>query len=154
MENSYLFEIIRMLDEREISSFVSARMEAIEIVSSRYLPEIDLKCGFPSKPEYLDALRISWMLDLGNGKPQFAVLVRALGAALGLILQDIFGMKWGLIRDSLGEIVSMISADKDGNHISIPPFSYVEKRENIQDAEVFVNLFSTLGNRIERVRCD
>jgi len=139
-----------MLDQREASSFVDERFNALDVLNGRYLQEIDLRNGFPCKPEYLDALRNSWMLDSKEGKPPFAVVVRALGVALGLTLQATFEMRWGIIRDSLGEVISMIHSDEAGNHISVPPFSYVEKKENVQNVEVFVDLFTVLRNNLRK----
>jgi hypothetical protein len=42
----------------------------------------------------------------------------------------------------------MVGSGHDGSLLSVPPFSYVEKREHIQNAEVFIDLFSLLSARL------
>jgi hypothetical protein len=148
MKSEYTFEVIRELANDEISSLVNDSYPALVAVSSRYLPEIDLKSGFPCTPEYLDAIRTSWLLDKHEGKPPYATVIRALWPALGQTLCSNLGLKWCLIKDSFGQTVSMVGADQEGGKISVPPYSYVEKREHIQNAEVFVELFSLLSARL------
>jgi hypothetical protein len=148
MTKQYSFEVIRQLSEEEASSFIKDRYPALISISSRYLPEIDLKKGFPSGSEYLDALRTSWLLDKSDSRPPHVVMVRALGMALGLALNRTFHLKWSLIKDSFGESVSLIGNDTQDGQVSIPPFSYVEKREHVQNAEVFSDMFNLLATKL------
>jgi hypothetical protein len=57
-------------------------------------------------------------------------------------------MRWCLIKDPLGETVSMVGSDWEGGTVSVPPFSYVEKREDVQNAEVFVDLLALLAAKL------
>ena len=148
MTSEYTFEVVRELTEEEVSSLAKDRYPSLLAISSRYLPEIDLKTGFPCKPEFLDALRTSWLLDKSKDRPPHVTVIRALGPALGLILHASLGMTWCLIKDTFGESVSMVGSDHDGGRISVPPFSYVEKREHVQNAEVFIDLISLLSSRL------
>lgn len=141
---TYEFQIVRYLGPQDVAQFVGERLEALSFLNQRYLQEIKLDSELPTKPEYLDALRTSWVFDSHPDRPPHILVVRALGMALGKALEKTFGMKWAVIKDHFGEVVSLVAADAMEEQISVPPFSFVEKRHDEQDPELFVNLFALL----------
>lgn len=117
-------------------------------LSSKYLPEIDIDKGFPAKPEFLDALRTSWLLDHSPDRPALACVTRGLGYALGLLIRDRFGFDWCHVTDESGEAIAMVGLSDSGGEISVAPFAYVEKKGDFPNAEVFVDLFEQLAGQM------
>ena len=148
MTAKYTFEVTHRLTPDEVSSLVKDHYPSLKALHARYTPQIDVSTGVTRRPEYLDAIRTSWLLDHPNHRPPHATLVRALAPALGLLLHDLMGMDWCVIRDSYGETVSMVGTDRAGNPASVPPFSYIEKREPLQDGEIFVDLINLLSETL------
>jgi hypothetical protein len=148
MTGKYELELVRPLTPEEVSSLAKDRFQSLAILNTRYLPELQLGHEFPVRPEYLDAIRTSWMLDSRTDKPPYITVVRALGYALGVVLNESLRMSWHFIKDSYGESISMIGKDAHGGTVSVLPFSYVEKREHVQNAEVFIDLFALLKEKL------
>ena len=150
--SNYHLDIERELTADEVRLLWHQHFSDLQALSARYVPEIDTSKGFPAKPEYLDVLRTSWLLDQEAGRPPHSVVESGLGFALGLILADLLQMKWCTIIDNQGDTISMVCTDKTGNTISVPPFSYVRKRDGVQNAEVFADLLNLLFVKMGRTR--
>lgn len=146
------FKVERTLTPDDVKSLHHEHFANLQVLSARYVPEIDPAKGFPAKPEYLDVLRTSWLLDQGGDRPSHSVVESGLGFALGQLLAKLLQMTWCTIRDDHGKTLSMIYSDDAGNTISVPPFSYVQKKECVQNAEVFVDLFDLLFAKLGRTR--
>lgn len=148
MTAKYTFEVTHRLTPVEVSALVKDHYPGLHALHARYTPQIDVTTGVTRRPEYLDAIRTSWLLDHPNHRPPHSTLVRALGPALGLLLQDLLGMDWCVIRDQYGETISMVGTDRAGNPASVPPFSYIEAREPLQDGEIFGDLIKLLSETL------
>lgn len=140
----------RLLSAADISLLKRENYPHLRDLSSRYLPEIDIDRGFPAKPEFLDVLRTSWLLDTSPDRPVLELLIRGLGYALGLTIRDRFGFKWCHVRDEFGEAIVMVGLNESRDEISVPPFAYVEKKGDFPNAEVFVDLFHVLVGQMEK----
>lgn len=150
--SNYHLDIERALSADEVRSLHHQHFADLQALSARYVPEIDPSKGFPAKPEYLDVLRTSWLLDKAADRPPHSVVESGLGFALGLLLAARLQMKWYNILDNSGKVLSMVCTDNAGNTISVPPFSYVKKKDGVQNAEVFMDLFNLLLGKLGRVR--
>lgn len=138
----------RLLSAADVSLLKRENYPHLRDLSSRYLPEIDIDRGFPAKPEFLDAVRTSWLLDTSSDRPVLERVIRGLGYALGLIIRDRFGFDWCHVRDEFGEAVAMVGLSKSGSQILVTPFAYVEKKGDFPNAEVFVDLFHLLAGQV------
>jgi hypothetical protein len=150
--SNYHLDVERALTTEEVRSLRHQHFADLQALSARYVPEIDPAKGFPAKPEYLDVLRTSWLLDQAADRPPHSVVESGLGFALGLLLADLLQMKWCTILDNQGKTLSMVCTDDAGNTISVPPFSYVKKKDGVQNAEVFIDLFNLLLTKLGRAR--
>ncbi len=151
-DHKYSFVVKRALRTDELRTLQERCLPKLTALNRRYAPTIDIAAGFPDKPEYLDLLRTKWLLDESVDRPNFEDVRDVLGFAFGRLLQAKLGMQWHIIEDDLGEEVSLIyearSPDAKYKQISFPPFSYVEKRRTVMNAEVFVDAFKTLNDMI------
>jgi hypothetical protein len=138
----------RALSIAERSTLRSQNFPDFCALGSRYFPEIDIDKGFPAKPEFLDVLRTSWLLDTSPDRPKLDAIVRGLGYALGLLIHNQFGLEWCLVEDTAGGYISMIGESEAGE-VSVPPFSYVEKKGDFPNAEVFVDLFRLVAEKMK-----
>lgn len=144
----YTFSVKRKLEKHEIRQLEERCMPCLVALSGRYAPQIDISEGFPKKPVYPDLLRGKWMLDESSDRPDHRDVVDGLGFAFGRILEAKLGMQWCRIQDPFGECISLVafppSPDAEYEKVSFPTFSYVEKREKVQNVEVFVDAFKLL----------
>ena len=150
--SDYHLDVERALTPDEVAALRHEHFAHLQALSAKYVPEIDPAKGFPAKPEYLDVLRTSWLLDNGADRVAHSVVESGLGFALGLLLADLLQMQWCTILDNHGKTLSMVCTDDAGSTISVPPFSYVKKKEGVQNAEVFVDLFNLLFTKLGRTR--
>jgi hypothetical protein len=150
--SEYPFKIERYLTPADVALLRREHFIKLQELSTRYVPEVDLAKGLPAKPEYLDVVRTSWLLDKTTDRPPHAVLESGLGFALGLLLSQLLKMKWCSLSDTHCQYLSMLGTDETGGTISVPPFNYVKKKEAIQNAEVFVDLFKLLNSKIGRAQ--
>ena len=146
--SSYTFEIDHYLSEDEIVELADRCYPYLEAISARYAPEIDIEDGFPEKPEYFDVLRTSWLLDKSNDRPPHEDLVAGLGFGFGLLLGARTPLRWCAATDAYGDFVTMARDPEGGPKASVPVFGYVEKRETLQNAEVFVDFFKQVSSDI------
>jgi hypothetical protein len=140
----------RCLSKEEISSLKVENYTDLRELSSRYLPELEIEKGLPGKPEYLDVLRTSWLLDTSPDRPAIASVVRGLGYALGLLIHQRLGLEWSRVQDEQGEHISMVGKSESGSEIFVPPFAYVEKKGDFPNAEVFVDLFRVIAQQMAK----
>jgi len=139
--SDHSFDIEHFLSPEEIQDLEADCAPSLRRLNQRYTPEVDLSRGYPTKPEYLDVVRTSWLLDAGGDRPQHHEVVKGLGLAFGMLLQQRTGFRWCSVRDTHGTFVSMVRMGDDPARVSIPVFSYVEKRETLRNAEVFCDFF-------------
>lgn len=146
----YTFTIKERLKPGEILALQSIHLPQLYALADRYAPQIDISEGVPSKPEYFDLLRTSWLLDQRPDRPPHEYVVGGLGFGFALLLQHSLQMEWCTVEDSFGESPSMVRFQGASSHkyteVSFPPFSYLEKRKGTQNAEVFCDAF-------EHVKC-
>lgn len=137
----YTFTIKERLQRDDILALQSIHLPQLRALADRYAPQIDISEGLPDKPEYYDLLRTSWLLDQRPDRPPHELVVGGLGFGFALLLQHSFQMEWHTIEDSFGKCPSMVRVQDAANHkyteVSFPPFSYIDKRKDTQNAEVF-----------------
>lgn len=139
----YQLTVKRRLSEEERQALYEKHWPELQRLASRYLPMVDISRGMPYRVEFVDALRGSWLLDKRNDRPPYEDVVSGVGFAFGLLLAEMLAMEWCLIEDSQGESISMVKSanlpEDTYREISVPPFSYVAKREDTQNVEVFAD---------------
>ena len=135
------FDIDHFLSDREVEALVEDCSPSLHKLNRRYTPEVDLSQGYPSEPEYLDVVRTWWLLDKKSDRPTHEELVKGLGLAFGMLLQQRTPLRWCSARDAHGSFISMVRTGDDPARVSVPVFSYIEKRETLQNAEVFCDFF-------------
>lgn len=140
--------LMTALSAAEIAVLRSENYPDLRELNQRYLPEIALENGFPAKPEYLDVLRTSWLLDTSSDRPAIETVIGGLGYALGLIVRKRFGFDWYRVQDEGGYVVVMAGLNSSGDQISVTPFAYVQKKGAFPNAEVFVDLFQVLADKM------
>ncbi len=136
------------IPQDELSSIKESYYPKLLEVSSIYLPEIDISKGIPMNVEYLDFIRGSWLNDKSVERVSFDTVVKGLGFALGLVLQNLESFTWSLGSDENENFITMVKDVANGEKISVPPFSYVSKREEVQNVEVFSDLFKYLASEV------
>ena len=143
--SDYSFSLVHPLSDSEIFEIKERCSPSLRALCARYIAEVDPSKGFPSGPNFLDVLRTSWLLDSQPEKPEFSTLVNGLGYAFGLVLKKEFQLQWFEAIDSNGKFITMArSGTANFKAVSIPPFGYVEKREHLQNAEVFHDFFAQI----------
>lgn len=146
--SDHSFDIEHFLSAQEIQDLEADCAPSLRMLNERYTPEVDLSHGYPTKPEYLDVVRTSWLLDNGSDRPQHHEVVKGLGFAFGMLLQQRTEFRWCSVRDTHGAFVSMVRTGDDPARVSIPVFSYIEKRETLRNAEVFCDFFEQVPARM------
>jgi hypothetical protein len=137
----YDFTLERALSDDDALELRARCRPFVVELATRYIPELDISRGLPGKPEFLDVLRTSWRLDEVPGRLPFPELVRGLGWLFGEVVCRRSSLRWWVARDAGGEFLTLGRRDDDGAVFSVPPFSYVEKREHLANAEVFCDFF-------------
>ena len=140
-------ELIRELTDSDLQALQEDCYPKLVQLNELYTPEVDLKNGIMIQHEYLDLLRGSWLNDKSESRPAYEVVVEGVGFVFGLMLQKAAGYTWSLCRFEDVEFISMVKYGSEGEMISVPPFSYVEKRENTQNVEVFSDFFDPVKNK-------
>jgi len=137
----YTFSIVRELLAEEIADLEADANASLSQLTARYFSNYDLDEDFPATAQQLDILRGSWLIDKSADRPEYQHVVASAGFAFGRLLQREHGLKWALIEDPYGRSISMVRERGEHDPVSIPPFSYVEKREDTQNVEVFQHFF-------------
>ena len=144
----YHFELERALSDDDVTELSARCRPFVAALAARYVPEYDVSRGFPAKPEFLDILRTSWRLDDAADRPPHHDLVHGVGWLFGQILRKRSTLQWWTARDADGEFLTLGRREDDGAIFSVPPFSYVRKREHVENAEVFCDFFAQMDPRI------
>jgi hypothetical protein len=117
-------------------------MVGLELLAQRYARGVDV-IATSAKPELLDVLRTGWLLDRASDRPTAQFVTETLGDAFGMLLKELLEMTWCEIKDTYGVSISMVkfSGSETDQYamISVPPHSYVKKREDVMNAEVFTD---------------
>lgn len=138
----YTYKIDRYLDATELDFLRFENLPNLLALNARYSPHIDVENAFPVTPIYIDFLRTQWRLDRESGRAAENVAISGLGFGFGILLGACTSLRWCLASDTEGTFLTMGRA-KSGKCIavSVPPFSYVAKRQRIENAEVFLHFF-------------
>lgn len=152
MDNDYHFKLRRRLTAAEIEHLWTAAKPKISALVARYGEGLALEGRVATDPMALDFIRTKWFLDDSPEKPPASYLTDALWPAFGRLLEHTLGMVWCEIEDNFGVSLSMVhfrsNASDKYQSISVPPLSYVQKRESIPNAEVFVDAIKLLGEQL------
>ena len=143
--SDYKFSVLRELSSQEISELETECRTELDHLLERYFSQYNLPEGFPSSADDFDLVRGSWLLDERGDRPEYSSVVRAVGFGFGQLLATNYGFSWALIQDPYGEIISMTRHTEEHEPVSIPPFDYVEKREQTQSVEVFKHFFEQVA---------
>lgn len=144
----YTYTVLRELEPKELSDLEADCRSNLVSLIERYFSEYNLGPDFPSTAGDLDLVRGSWLLDKRNDRPEHNAVVLGVGFEFGKLLEREYGFSWSLIEDSYGESVSMVRSGQKQSPISVPPFSYLEKREQTQNVEVIHDFFKQVSHDI------
>jgi hypothetical protein len=138
------FEVIAVFDAAALHKLEMQFGKTLEKLHTRYLHDRAANRGYVASADYLDALRIAWLLDKSWLKVSTRASTKGFGYAFGRLLSDRLGMKWCLIKDGYGETISMDyfgSADQLSEYekVSFPPFNFIAKRERSMNGDVFAD---------------
>lgn len=120
-------------------------------LGSRYAPNIELCENGRLVVELPDLMRAKWLLDPSQEKPSHDLVVAGCGYVFGQILQEDLKMEWHIIQDQWGEDLALLRTsqeDEPKSTIIFCPFSYVAKREDVMNVEVFADAIQELRQRI------
>ena len=142
LEERSRFQVLEVLDAHALLELEARCAPLLCKLHERYLPEIPADHGYLPNADYLDGLRIAWLLDKRWFKPSRRTTSQAFGYAFGRLLSENLGMKWCRIKDGYGEALSMVyfNPSEDSSqyqNISLPPFNFMEKRERTLNGDVF-----------------
>jgi hypothetical protein len=144
----YRFDLVQPLSDADAQALRERCRPYTAALAARYAPEVDVARGFPGRPEFLDLLRGAWLLDEAADRPPYHDVVHGVGWLFGQVLGKRSALRWWVARDAGGEFLTMGRRDDDGAVFSVPPFSYVEKREHLQNVEVFCDFFAQVDPAI------
>lgn len=143
--SDYTFSVLRELTSQELSELERESRSELDGLISRYFSQYNLPEDFPSSASDFDLVRGAWLLDEREDRPEYSSVVRGVGFGFGQLLATSYGFSWALIQDPYGEIISMTRHGEEHDPVSVPPFSYVEKREQTQNIEVFKDFFEQVA---------
>ncbi|MCW0451705.1 hypothetical protein [Xanthomonas sacchari] len=143
--SKYTFEIVNFLSDQEVAELEAECASSLRMLNLRYTPDVDLSHGYQPEAEYLDVVRTSWLVDEESNRPEHTVLVEGLGFAFGKLLQQRTALRWCVAQDSDGTFLTMGRMDEKPAKVSVPVFSYVEKRETLMNGEVFSDFFKQVS---------
>lgn len=138
---SYFVELSHFLSDVEFRHLVADHMPSLLALNSRYTNHIDPVSSFPLTPIYIDYLRTEWRLDKSQNRPPENVAVEGLGFGFGLLLAACTELRWAIATDDAGPFITMAKEGENSALVSVPPFSYVAKRQDVENAEVFLHFF-------------
>jgi hypothetical protein len=144
--DAYRFTIDRQLDAGEFDRLRTENLPSLLALNARYTPHVDVANAFPVTPIYVDFLRTRWRQDKEFGRATDDVAISGLGFAFGLLLGACTQLKWCIASDADGTFLTMARSETADYHlVSVPPFSYVEKRQQVENAEVFRHFFEQMS---------
>ena len=138
---TYRVTLDHYLSPAELTELRMRYFPSLLALNDRYTEHIRPKESFPVSPIYVDYLRTSWRLDQQPGRPPTEVATNGLGFAFGLLLSSCTSLRWAIATDDMGPFLTMGRSSDDPVFVSVPPFSYVEKRHETENAEVFRHFF-------------
>lgn len=142
-----MVELVQKLTESDLKKYFDSCFTCLSILNQKYSPNINIVKGIPLQIEYIDYIRGSWLVDESPDRASYVNVVEATGYLFGLLLEQQFGYSWYLVKSKGSQFPSLIKTGTDGEQISIPPYSYVRKRENLQNVEVFRDFFIQLEGK-------
>jgi hypothetical protein len=145
---SYTVELDHLLSPDELEQLLADYMPSLLTLNERYTNHIDPVNRFPVTLVYLDCLRTSWRLDRQEGRATAKVAIEGLGLAFGLLLGVCTDLRWTLATDDSGQFLTMAKTGNDPKLVSVPPFSYVAKRQEVENAEVFQHFFEQISHEL------
>lgn len=152
MGSDYRFKLKRRLTESEIEKIWAESRPKISALVARYGDNLPIEDRCTTDPKVLDFIRTKWFLDDSLEKPAASDVTEALWPAFGKLLEHNLGMVWCEIEDNFGVSLSMLYFSTEPTEvyqsISVPPLSYVQKRESIPNAEVFADAVRQIGERL------
>jgi hypothetical protein len=141
VEMSYWVELDHFLSDDELENLRADHLPRLIALNGKYTKHIDPVAQFPVTPIYVDYLRYSWMTDSSGDRLSQEEAVKGLGFAFGLLLASCTELRWAIARDADGQFLTLARRAKDPQLVSVPPFNYVEKRVEVENAEVFHHFF-------------
>jgi hypothetical protein len=138
---SYTVKLDHFLSDAELRQLFADHMPSLLALNARYTNHIDPVNSYPLTPIYVDYLRTTWRLDTSQSRPPENVAAAGLGLAFGLLLAACTELRWAIATDDGGQFLTMAKEAGDSALVSVPPFSYVQKRQNVENAEVFQHFF-------------
>lgn len=142
--DSYSVKLEQFLSEGELKHLRLTHFPNLLTLNKRYSPGIDISARVPITPLYLDYVRTMWRLDGDTGRPGSDVANSGLGYAFGLILESCTQLRWAVARDESGTFITMARLGDNPKLVSVPPFDFVSKREDVENAEVFLHFFEQI----------
>ena len=143
--DEYSFQVLSFLTDEEIAQLHSDCYPFFIRLAERYLPNHVRVDQIPLDAAILDVVRGFWLLDKNPDRPGSSDVVSGVGFAFGQLICTMPGYRWAHITDDYGERTSVVGQSAEYKDISVPPFSYVEKRENTQNVEVFQDFFKQMS---------
>jgi hypothetical protein len=137
----YSFDTDHFLDAAELGELRAKHLPSLVALNARYCPHIDVESYFPVTPIYVDFLRTQWRLDGALDRPSEDLAISGLGYAFGLLLASCTELRWCIANDAEGEFLTMGRSGAEYSAVSVPPFSYVAKRQTTENAEIFLHFF-------------
>jgi hypothetical protein len=141
--DDYIFSIDHQLDKGELESLSADNLPNLMTLNARYTPQIDVENAFPVTPIYIDYLRTQWRLDRECGRPSEEAAISGLGFGFGILLGTCTQLRWCIASDADGLFLTMARTGPAA--VSVPPFSYVAKRQAVENAEVFLHFFEQVS---------
>lgn len=129
------------LDDDEIVALQRRCYPLLVALAARYAPGTDIAAGFPDDPLFLDLIRTGWRVDTAPDRADESALVDALGFAFGLLLAQIYGLRWCALGDADGEFLAVLDADG----VMLPPFAWVAARARQKGGNVFLDFFQEVA---------
>ena len=135
MPEAYSFEIVSFLRDDLVRELDAAFAPMLDALHQHYGAELKPRAELWTRPQYLDYLRTEWILDERPDRLPAAEVTAALGYGYGQLLMHHFPLRWARIRDPYEDFVGL-AVDSD-HEVMVPPWSFVAKREEVDDPELF-----------------
>ncbi len=142
---SCIVKLDHFLSVAELRQLVADHMPSLLVLNARYTDHIDPVTSFPLTPLYVDYLRTTWRLDTSPGRPSENVAVHGLGLGFGLLLAACTELRWAIASDDGGPFITMAREGNEPTLVSVPPFSFAQKQQNVENAQVFQHFFEQVS---------
>ena len=145
---SYTVKLDHFLSDTELQQLIEDHMPSLLALNASYTDHIDPVNSFPLTPIYVDYLRTAWRLDASKNRPPESAAVKGLGLAFGLLLAACTDLRWAIATDDGGPFLTLAREAVEPVLVSVPPFSYVQKRQDVENAEVFQHFFEQVSSEL------